>query len=279
MTSLSDWRVSDDGRAGPVLRECLLAAIAAPPIHNTQPWRFQPRTDGIDVYADHTRRLNVLDPTGREVLLSVGAALFNLRVAILAHGCTPRTRLVAGTVHSGLVAEVDFGRTSPPSDTVRMLAQAISRRHTNRRSFAEACLPPDVLTDIVDAASVEGGTLSMAEAGEREAVLSLVRMAERRIRLEPSYWRELAEWTRQSPHRRNGVPPAAYGPWSAMEAVPIRDFGLIEPARRRRVEIFESEPAVAVLYTAGDSPRDWLRAGQALERTLLTATSAVSRQR
>jgi hypothetical protein len=57
-----------------------------------------------------------------------------------------------------------------------------------------------------------------------------------------------------------------------METVPIRDFGLIEAARRRRVEIFESEPTIALLYTQGDSPHDWLQAGQALECTLLTAT-------
>ena len=57
-----------------------------------------------------------------------------------------------------------------------------------------------------------------------------------------------------------------------METVPIRDFGLIEPARQRRVATFEPEPTMAVLYTPGDSPRDWLNAGQALERTLLTAT-------
>jgi nitroreductase len=272
MTMRSDWRVGEDGLVGRVLRECLRAAIAAPSIHNTQPWRFHPRADGIDVYADHTRRLAVLDPTGREVLLSVGAALFNLRVAILAHGWTPQTRLVAGAENAGPVAHVDLGQPTPPSDTVRMLAQAIPHRHTNRRPFSESCVPPDVVTEFVDAAAVEGGHLGVADARTRAAILNLVRLAERHARAEPSYWRELAEWTRQSPHRRDGVPPEAYGPWSAMETVPIRDFGLIEPARQRRVATFEPEPTIAVLYTAGDSPRDWLNAGQALERTLLTAT-------
>jgi hypothetical protein len=54
--------------------------------------------------------------------------------------------------------------------------------------------------------------------------------------------------------------------------MPIRDFGLIRPVRRRSRVPFEDEPTIAVLYTAGDTRWEWLRAGQALERALLTAT-------
>jgi len=272
MTSLSDWRVGDDGRPGPILLECLRAAIAAPSIHNTQPWRFRPHADGVDVFADHARRLGVIDPAGREVLISVGAALFNLRVAILAHGRTPITKLLPSSYEPDRVAEVTFGQITPPSDTVRMLAQAIPRRHTNRRPFSTASVPNEVLKELVEAAAVEGGHLAVADPGAREAVLSLVRLAETSEHDEPRYWRELGEWTGLSPHRRDGVPSEAYGPWSAMETVPIRDFGLIVPARRRRVETFEPEPTIAVLYSTADSSRDWVTAGQALERSLLTAT-------
>jgi len=272
MGNFSDWQAGDDGRLGPVLLDCLRAAIAAPSIHHTQPWRFRPRADGIDVFADHTRRLGVIDPGGREVLISVGAALFNLRVAVLAHGRTPLTRLMPASDEPDRIAQVAFGRPAPVSDTVRMLAQAIPRRHTNRRPFSAASVPSEVLDDIVKAATVEGGQLAVADPGAREAVLSLVRIAERQARSEPGYWRELGDWTGQSAYRRDGVPPEAYGPWSAMETVPIRDFGLIEPARRRRVETFEAEPTIAVLYSTADSPREWVKVGQALERTLLTAT-------
>ncbi|GAA3206254.1 hypothetical protein [Nonomuraea roseoviolacea] len=36
---------------------------------------------------------------------------------------------------------------------------------------------------------------------------------------------------------------------------------------------FEKEPQIAALFTRGDGPRDWLAAGQALQRVLLTATA------
>lgn len=271
MTAFADWHLDDGGRPGTALRDCLLAAIAAPSIHNTQPWRFFPRHNGVDLYADHSRRLDVIDPRGREVLISIGAALLNLRVAILAHGRIPITRILPEYAERDLIARVAFGPPAPVSGTVRLLAEAIPRRHTNRRPFSDASIPADVLAELSEAAAVEGGRLAVADAGARDAVLSLVRLAESQRRRQPGYWRELSEWTRPSPGRRDGIPPEAYGPWSAMETVPIRDFGLVEPARRRTVESFESQPTIATLYSATDTPRAWVQAGQSLERILLTA--------
>lgn len=272
MTSNADWRQAYDGTLGPALREVLQAAIAAPSIHNAQPWRFVPRENGVDVFVDPGRRLDVIDPDGREVMISLGACLFNLRVAVLAHGRIPMIRLIPDPGRSHFAARVAFGPPAVVSATVRSLYMAIPRRHTNRRPFTRVSVPEDVLAEFVSAASVEGGRLSLADEGARDAVLSLVRLAERRAHFEPDYLRELGEWTAPTPHRRDGVPQEAYGPWSAMELVPIRDFGLVEPARRRHIATFEPEPAIAVLYVTGDTQRDWLIAGQALERVLLTAT-------
>ena len=272
MAKLSDWQMRRD-RIGPILRECLQAAIAAASVHNTQPWRFRPRSDGIDVYADDGRRLQVIDPDGRQLLMSVGAALFNLRVAILAHGRAPIVRLLPTPEDPGLVADVTFGDPLAPSVSVRMLARAIPRRRTNRRAFSNAVPPAGVLAEIIQAAEAEGGRLAFAEPGIREAVLCLVRLAEHREASDPGYLAELGAWTHWTQHRRDGVPPQAHGPWNASETVPIRDFGLVVPAAQRGTEDFESEPTIAMLYSRADSPRDWLVAGQALERVLLTATA------
>ena len=42
------------------LEACLRAAVAAPSIHNSQPWRFVLRPGGVDLYADRTRKLGVV---------------------------------------------------------------------------------------------------------------------------------------------------------------------------------------------------------------------------
>jgi nitroreductase len=269
----SAWSVSADGSLSGALRECLEAAVAAPSIHNSQPWRFRVSAGGgIDVYVDRSRRLSVIDPQGRGALISVGAALFNLRVAILARGSMPVFRLLPHGTDADVVASVVAGPPCRTLETAELLAAAIPLRRTNRHPFEDIAVPAEVLADLTDAADAEGGTLLIVDPLIRDGLLSLVRTAEVRRQNEPRYWVELAEWTVQRHGRDDGVPPAAYGPWSAMEAIPIRDFGLIQPTHARWAETFEADPTIAVLYSPGDSPEDWLRAGQALERTLLTAT-------
>jgi nitroreductase len=261
------------GALNPMVSSWLRAAVAAPSIHNTQPWRFRVRDHYIDVFADQSRRLLVIDPRGRELLISVGAALMNLRVAMLADGRTPMVRLTSGGRETDLVARVTPGPPTPISDTVRLLAEAIPRRHTNRLPFEPTAVPAEVTGDLCAAAAVEGAQLVVVDSSAmRDAVLGVVRTADQRRRRDPAYLRELAEWTESVGDRRDGVPPEAFGPWSALEVIPLRDFGLVNPAPHRTTVQFETEPTIALLYTTGDQPEHWLRAGQALERTLLTAT-------
>src|SRR5262245_52410382 len=68
--------------------EMLAIASRAPSVHNTQPWRFSVGTHTIDLYADPERQLSQ-DRDGREMLLSCGAALFGLRLAVRALGYLP----------------------------------------------------------------------------------------------------------------------------------------------------------------------------------------------
>ena len=50
--------------------------MKAPSLHNSQPWLFHAGPAHVDVHADRARQLQVLDLAGRELLISVGAAVF-----------------------------------------------------------------------------------------------------------------------------------------------------------------------------------------------------------
>jgi len=173
---------------------------------------------------------------------------------------------------SDLIARISPGAYRHPTETARMLAAAIPRRHTNRRPFADVPVATHLLEELVQAAQVEGATLVLAGSAERDLLLATTRAAEAHLQREPRYWLELAEWTRWWRNRADGVPQAAFGPWATTDGVPLRDFGLVHPGVSRKVERFESTPTLAVLCTADDDRADWVRAGQALERVLLTAT-------
>ena len=267
-----EWWLFPDGPPGRVLRDCLTAATEAASIHNTQPWRFHLRDGGVDLLLDRNRRLDVIDPAGRAAVMSVGAALLNLRVAILDHGRTPVLRLRPTYDRAGVLARVAVGLPVGHSQTVRQLARAIPHRRTNRRPYTDVPIPVEVRAELIAAAAAENATLSFLDASSTGAVLTLVRTAEHRWRNDPRYWAELDRWTRSAPDRRDGIPAAAFGPRPEQESIPVRDFSLSTTSRNRRTEPFEARPTVAVLYTVGDGVRQWLNAGQALQRVMLTAT-------
>lgn len=256
----------------PLVRECLLAAIAAPSIHNTQPWLF--RVDGTEVavFVDPTRQLRIHDPQGREMLVSVGAAIFNLRIALRARGRRPRVRLAPDPDQPLLAARISTDEAASESVGARLLAGAIPHRHTNRRPFRPDPLPEDVAAELDRAAAAEDASLHFADHRLRSGVLSLTRSAENRLRNNPHAQAELAQWTEAAETgRRDGVPLVSQGPRDADGALPLRDLTAAHHSGSS-VVAFEPDPTIALLYTADDSPADWLRAGAALQRVLLTAT-------
>ncbi|MEO8888453.1 MAG: nitroreductase, partial [Jatrophihabitantaceae bacterium] len=54
------------------LHRAVARATLAPSIHNTQPWRFVVRPDRLDVYRDRQRGVSVVDPNGRQLVISCG---------------------------------------------------------------------------------------------------------------------------------------------------------------------------------------------------------------
>ena len=260
------------GRPGQALRACLTAATAAPSIHNTQPWLFRVRDDVVDVMVDRRRQLATLDPEGREMLVSVGAAVFNLRLAVRAHGRESRVRVLPEAAEPDLVASVSIGRPVAVPAGILALADAIPRRHTNRRPFAGRPVPFAVMQELDGASAAEGASLLVADSALCEGVLSLTRTADNRLRASPRYRAELAAWTTPGGvGRRDGVPREAFGPRATHSSIPLRDFGLGHEVPTATVD-FEPDPTIVLLFTRGDTTADWVRAGAALQRVLLTAT-------
>jgi hypothetical protein len=272
MTEIGTHQETSRTTNGLDLAACVSAATLAPSLHNSQPWRFRIGAHGIDVYADPQRQLDVLDPAGRELLISVGAAVFTLRLAVRGAGYPTDHRLFPDPADPDLVARVSVRRPAAPTPAAEALVAAIPHRHTNRWPFAHSVVPADAIEHLVDAARREGARLTVASAVSRDAILGLSQEADRMLRAKGHYRAELARWTSPYRGRRDGVPATAYGPWDAMEILPIRDFGLLQPRLDRAAAKFEPYPTILVLSTDGDTGEHWVNAGQALQRVLLTAT-------
>ncbi len=251
--------------------ELVTAASQAPSVHNTQPWRFVVRHEAIEVHANPERGLPTIDPHGRELTISCGAAIFNLRVAASGSGWHARVHLLPHPDVPSHLATIDMHGPCRPHRDDLDLVDAIWRRRTNRQPFSSTAVPIPVLAEMVAAAHVEGSSLHVLDHEAAAQFLSIAAAADHTQRDDAAYRAELLAWTSRDPSQGDGVPRQAFGPRPVGDGLPVRDFGLGELVRPTMQ--FEAAPCIATLMTLGDSKSEWLRAGQALQRVLLTATA------
>ncbi|MEU5690840.1 nitroreductase [Actinosynnema sp. NPDC020468] len=258
------------GLSAEQLTGVLRSAALAPSVHNTQPWRFRVAEDRVELYPDLSRRLPATDPVDRELRLSCGAALFNLRLALRGHGVTPLVTLMPGSEAPGALAIVRAGGRRPPDDETAALVDAIPDRRTNRRPFREVVVPVRHRQALVRAAERERAWLHVvADREERAKVQSLVAKAHRVQAADPGVREELLAWT--GPRGGDGVPPRSAGNRPApQDEWSFRDF---QARERPPGKDYESDPLVVVLCSFYDGPSAELQTGQALQRVLLTATT------
>ena len=255
------------------LHRALEAACAAPSVHNTQPWAFRVEPDRVELYLDQARTLPIGDRWGRESRIGCGAALLNLRLALGQYGVRTAVSLLPRGDDGPLAAITRTGSTIPAPETAE-LRSAIPHRRTNRRPFFPAEVPREHHQILARSAAAEGGVLHIVtEAAALNRIRDLAATAHRLQSADPAWVAEWDRWTRRE-GTVDGVPMFAAGPRdSAIEAWVLRDFG--KPDRREPAgddETFERKPLIAVLATTSDFTLDHVRAGQAMERTLLAAT-------
>ena len=288
----------------------------APSVHNTQPWYFRiVADDRIDICArfgdgagteftmNGNGRLPVSPALRRELIISCGAALYNLRLAIRVTGHDLAVWLLPGDPGPLVLASVEIvtGRTKRPTVTEQELYDAIPRRRTNRWPYDDRHpVPNPILVAMQHAADREEGRLRVLSRRQVRTWLRAAHGADREQRDDQGYQPDLAQRTNGGD---SGVPAAAFGPpgtfgedhhlWRPLGRprgyAPIRDFrprtnpateaadetegpGGHDDRPKAQTPRFERRPQLMVLSTDGDRPLDWLRAGQALQHALLTAT-------
>jgi hypothetical protein len=264
-----------------LLRLAVESATRAPSVHNTQPWLFRisgsDEPAAVDLYADRSRALPVLDPSGRQREVSCGVALLFLRVSLRAAGLGTEVTLLPDAEADHLAHVAVFRGAGATADE-RALASEIARWHSRRSAFRARTLEPEVLAHLRRAAESEGAWfVSVHRRDDQIELITLLSRADREQARDPAYQEELRSWLRTEPSS-DGVPVEAVPAHVERHSeVVVRDFnpGRIgeQPSSPVAVTPVDENPSLVVLGTEGDDTGAHLTAGMALGQVLLHATA------
>jgi len=262
------------------LRSLLAYAVLAPSSHNSQPWRFIVDGPTIAVCADRVRALPVIDPFDRELLISCGAALLNLRVALDHAGLAHTISTFPSDIDPDLLALVRVCDDGYSDASLGALFDAIPERVTTRAPFESTAVPDDLQRELIAAGVAEGAEVACVDSvAHRARVAELVAEADQQQFADPRFRRELASWIDPRRHA-DGMPAFAAGVPTLLDfAAPVvtmavRTFDLGNGLAALHHQLVGASPLVVCISTVRDDRDAWLAAGQALERVLLVATRA-----
>lgn len=256
-----------------VITAAVQLACRAPSLHNSQPWQWVASSASVDLFVDPRRTVTSTDRSGREAIISCGAALDHFRVAMAAVGWDTNVEKFPNPNNLDHLASIGFTSVDYVAQARRDRADAILRRRTSRLPFRapkhwssfEAVLRSAFDTDFV--------VLDVLAADVRPQLAEASRLTEALRRYDDRYHHELDWWT--SPLRESeGIPESALASESDDRRVDVNRRFPIDPLDERSSAGTHDEAKILVLSTPQDTRVDALNCGEVLSAILLECAVA-----
>ncbi|MGV0633383.1 nitroreductase family protein [Mycolicibacillus trivialis] len=271
MTSTSQTRAASAALLdNEIIQDAVALACRAPSLHNSQPWKWVRDHAGLHLFLDPSRAVYT-DETGREALMSCGAALDHLRVALASAGWRAVVQRFPNPNNPHHLASVTFAAADTVDDEARRTADAILLRRTDRLPFAAPPNWPLVEPMLFDVAGTESVRVDVLADDARPNVAEASQLSEWLRLYDRDYHAELDWWT--APFDvADGIPQSSLVSAAESDRVDVGRNFPVTRAGNRRSDITEDRAAIVVLSTAGDSRAEALACGEALSAVLLACT-------
>lgn len=256
-----------------VVKDAVQLACRAPSLHNSQPWRWIAVDGGLQLFVDRGRVLPSTDRSAREAIISCGAVLDHLRVAMAAAGWATNVDRLPNPNNRDHLATIGFTAMNFVTDGHRRRAEAILLRRTDRLPLA-APTDWETFEPLLRSRIGDGVAHLDVIADEDRAQLAEASRLTESLRLyDSSYHNELNWWTG---HFENidGIPQSSLLSAEESERVEVGRAFPVTGHGERRPSIGEDRSKVVVLATDDDTRADVLRCGEMLSSVLLECTLA-----
>jgi hypothetical protein len=181
-----------------VITTAVELACRAPSLHNIQPWRWVAGSTSVDLFVDPHRTVTSTDRSGREAIISCGAALDHFRVSMAAVGWSTNVERFPNPNNLDHLASTDFAPVDFVTQARRDRADAIPRRRTNRLPFRApkhwASFEPVLRSSAVN----DSVTLDVLDDDARPRLAEASRLTEAIRRYDDLYHQELRWCPRQT---------------------------------------------------------------------------------
>ena len=250
-------------------------ATKAPSGHNAQPWLFRIRTDGIEIYADTTRRLPVVDPHDRELFVSLGCAVENLCIAATTKGYEPKVDIAEnGKIFVTLEKKKDVAPDS--------LAKQIDLRQTTKRAYDGRRIDDEKLRTLEAVLCYSGVSVHFYERGSSafDDISEYVYRGNEVQMGNAAFVDELKSWMRYNKrHQDQHLDGLSYATFGAPNLPKFIAKAFISTAINAKTQNktdrtnISSSSHLVLFATRHNTVEEWINLGRTLERFLLTATA------
>ncbi|OGJ03070.1 hypothetical protein A3G06_00560 [Candidatus Nomurabacteria bacterium RIFCSPLOWO2_12_FULL_46_14] len=254
-----------------IIKAILEYAIRAPSTHNSQPWLFKIEGDKVHIFFDKKYVLPFVDKENRDLHISIGCMLENLRIAALnsnfythfSYGpFNNETKLAEAALNPGNV-----------SDLEKDLFNAIPGRVNARGLFIQEDIPPDLINKINALCLAPDLTVSyITDKNNIKAIARLTREAIKEAYNQKEFRKEMSHWMNSNLSlKKEGLPGYALKmPFFVSLIIPIliRYFNIGFLIANKSAQALSSAPLIIVI-SGPDDKNSRLKVGMLAERIML----------
>jgi hypothetical protein len=252
------------------------SAVKAPSGHNTQPWLFANKDDGILIKPDFSRSLPVADPDHRELFISLGCAAETAMIAARFYGYNAGLNI--DLLENQSTIKIDLSKNDHSEQPE--LYSFINSRQTTRNLYNGRSVSEDDLKKLKQIASESGFDVGFYLGQENiKTFLPYISEANALQMSNPEFKSELIHWMRFSEKEAmqkgdglyvtcSGIPPLG----RTLGCFVLRNFVTAKSEEKRLLKQMHKTALVAMFTTPNNAFVDWVKTGMIFQRFALTAT-------